>query len=66
MTDKLSIKGVVSCPCGGQILSNSGKGMHKIETNEMACWDCYKLYNANEVYEQRQENKRIIFQNGSK
>ena len=59
LADKMFIHGVVLCSCGGQIISNTGKSMPKMETQELACWSCGKLYDMHKAYEKREEGKTV-------
>jgi hypothetical protein len=57
---QIAMKGSVLCKCGNQILSNSGKV--KMNGNrQMVCWGCGKIYDGNEVYYERKENKCVTF-----
>ena len=62
-SEKLRINGVVECKCGGVIISNTGKVLMSLTyVHEIKCWRCGKSYNADEVYCERKENKRIVFE----
>jgi len=60
MQHQMSMKGSVICECGGQILSNSGKVMMNGK-GQVKCWECNKIYDGNDIYYVRQENKSVIF-----
>lgn len=49
--------GRVDCPCGQQILSNSGKVMHNYLTKKMACWGCKREFDPDFVYSFRVEGE---------
>jgi len=54
--------GIVLCPCGGTIISNSGKIIGSIKRNTISCWNCGKEYNATKVYKQRIHEQTVTFE----
>lgn len=60
MPKQMTIKGAVLCKCGSQIISNSGKVMMNGK-GQVQCWGCGKIYDGNEVYYERKENKCVTF-----
>ena len=59
MTDQMFIRGVVLCPCGGQVISNSGKTIFDYRTGQVFCWRCREAYSADEAYAVREEGKTV-------
>ena len=58
---KMRIKGIVLCPCGGQVISNSGKIMGGTEKGKISCWSCGKEFDMGEAFKQRQEGETVVF-----
>lgn len=61
ITGSLPTTGAVLCPCGGQIISNSGKTMLNLKEKLLHCWNCETGYLANDVYFQRREGQTVTF-----
>ncbi len=64
--EKFKVSGVVYCECGGQLISNSGKGLFEIDKKRcivwVACSKCLKKYDSDMVYEQRIEGDEVIYE----
>ncbi len=61
MNNKYTIKGIVLCPCGGQLISNTGKVYLNVKEHKLYCWNCEKSYDIDAVYSVREEGETIIF-----
>lgn len=57
---KWDIYGIVLCECGGVVISNTGKVIYNMENNEVKCWNCGAVYNADYAFGKRRKNKTII------
>jgi hypothetical protein len=56
--ESLRINGKVTCKCGGNIISNSGRV--KIDGKWLICWRCGRKVNADKAYDKRIENKTVV------
>ncbi len=54
--------GRIDCQCGDQIISNSGKTMHKF-LNMAVCWnpECSRVYDYDTLEKARIENQVVVF-----
>ncbi len=52
--------GVVFCTCGGQILSNSGKGYYNVKENVMHCWQCEFYYDVDAIHKERVDGQHVV------
>lgn len=59
---QMRMHGIVSCKCGGQIISNTGKVvLHiKFSSGKICCWKCNKIFNATTLYFLRCEGEKVI------
>lgn len=44
-TQELGFHGVSQCPCGGQVISNTGKVMGGKTRGNLSCWSCSEEWN---------------------